>query len=59
MNWHWPQWTFATIYLLALFGHGLTHDTPKTGKNNGVYGVLCIILSTIVLYYGGFWTPAP
>lgn len=54
-NWHWPQWFMLTWYILMLFGSGLMHDKPKTGKHNGVTALLVIIGMVAVLHIGGFW----
>lgn len=57
MNWHWPQWTIAALYVLALFGNVVTHGKLRTGNNNGVIGIIAMMFYSWVLYCGGFWTP--
>ncbi len=55
MEWGWPQWTMAVMYGVSVFGAGLLHDKPRTGKHNGLASALAILAYITILHFGGFW----
>lgn len=55
MNWHWPQYVLASLYLIGLLLHARDHGKPKTGKDNFFVAAVSIVINIVVLHFGGFW----
>lgn len=53
---HWPQITYAIIWLLGCGIAISQHGKPKEGKNNMIYTILAGAIQLWLLYEGGFFT---
>ena len=56
MEWAWPQWVYAGLFVsnivLCVSKHG-----ESRGPYDGPLATFCAAVSIWILYEGGFWTP--
>lgn len=55
MDWGWPQWVFAGLYVLGLVASALSHGKQKTGKHDVLATMIGTAVSAFILHSGGFW----
>lgn len=58
MNWHWPQWIYASLIALSVVINIVKQGEPKTDRYGEFDDAVAIALVIWLLYMGGFWTPA-
>ena len=59
MTWHWPQFVMAALIFVGI-GHSLARfGQQKTDRYDWTDLILGPAIAIVLLYYGGFWTPAP
>ncbi len=57
VNWHWPQWAVAGLYFIGLLVAARRHGSQKMGHENFWTVAGATALVSILLWFGGFWTP--
>jgi hypothetical protein len=56
MAWHWPQWIMASFLVLSIIANSTLANKPrKAVHDNGVPGIILVLVMAGVLYAGGFW----
>lgn len=55
MDWHWPQYTYATFTVIAIAYHIAKEGEARTGTYGKASDFVGFALTIWILHMGGFW----
>lgn len=53
---HAPQWICLALIVMGLMVASHDHGKPKTGKNDIWTSIIATVITTSILYWGGFFS---
>lgn len=52
----WPQITLIVLFCIRLFIHADRHGERVNAKYDFFGSLIYVVVNSIILYFGGFWT---
>jgi hypothetical protein len=54
-QWGWPQWTYASVFVLNIFFATMLDGQPKSGNHSAGVTLVASVVAGFILVSGGFF----